>query len=62
MEKQLKEISGVWEGGAFTLNDYKGRYRVIAEVDDINDHLESAPAAAVHHEELALTTRRSQPR
>ena len=53
VEKQLKEISAVWEGGAFTLNDYKGRYKVIAEVDDINDHLES--------HQLILSTMKNSP-
>ena len=53
VEKQLKEISAVWEGGAFKLNEYKGRYRVIAEVDDINDALES--------HQLLLSTMKNSP-
>ena len=53
VEAQLKEISGVWESGVFTLNAYKGKYRIIAEVDDINDHLES--------HQLVLSTMKNSP-
>ena len=53
VEAQLKEISGVWESGVFTLNEYKGKYRIIAEVDDINDNLES--------HQLLLSTMKNSP-
>ena len=53
VEKQLKEISAAWEHGTFTLNEYKGKYRVIAGVDDINDALES--------HQLLLSTMKNSP-